>query len=84
MDISFRWSQQSNLDQQKSIEGEIAAIIKNRNISPCHPGSISVSLGISGPLDDKFQGSAECQCGKKLMEFSGSPYSLKINFREYK
>jgi len=67
MNIEFHWAPQPNADDQEGLESKISGMLQNICIKPCHPGAISVSLGISGPLDNKLQGSAKCQCGKILM-----------------
>ena len=82
MNIEFHWAPQPNLDDQEAVESEISGILQDKDIKPCHPGAIFVSLGISGPLDNKLQGSARCQCGKILMTFKGDNRASNLVFTE--
>ncbi|MEA1946312.1 MAG: hypothetical protein U9N83_03295 [Thermodesulfobacteriota bacterium] len=84
MNIEFHWAPQSNPESQEIVEREIFQIIQDRDIKPCHPGAISVSLVISGPLDTKLQGSAKCKCGKTLMTFKGDDNASCLELTENK
>jgi len=83
MNIEFHWSPQPSSDDQETVESEVSSILQDRDIKPCHPGAISVSLGISGPLDNKLQGSAKCQCGKMLMTFEGGSNASNLVITEF-
>ena len=84
MNITFQWNQKPSPDEQELLETKTTEILQDRDINPCHPGAILVSLKISGPLDNKLQGSAKCQCGKKLMDFTGGPSASIQTITEYK
>lgn len=83
MNINFHWSPQPNSKARETIETEIFGILQDRDIKPCHPGAISVLLGISGPLDNRLQGSAKCQCGKLLLTFEGSSNGSNLVITEF-
>ena len=82
MDIKYHWDPLPNSEDQEAVESEISGIIHDRDIKPCHPGAISVSLGISGPLDNKLQGAAKCQCGNTIITFKGDNEASNIVFTE--
>ena len=83
MNIEFHWSPQPSLEDQEAVESAISTIPQDRDLKPCHPGAISVSLGISGPLNNKLQGSAKCQCGKMLMTFKGDSNASNLVITEF-
>lgn len=81
MNIEFNWVPVPNPEDQKTVEIEISNLLKD--IKPCHPGAISITLRISGPLDTNLQGTAKCQCGKILMDFKGDNMASRLVFTEY-
>jgi len=82
MDIEFHWSPQPSSDDRETIESELTSILQDRDIKPCHHGAISVSLGISGPLDNRLHGSVKCRCGKMLMTFEGDSNASNLAITE--
>lgn len=82
MDIKFNWTGHPNTDDKEVVENEISGVIQDRDIKPCHPGAIYVSLGIYGPLDNRLEGSAKCQCGKTLTSFKGDNRASRLVFTE--
>jgi hypothetical protein len=88
MNIDFQWKRQPSADDEKSlVETKIAEILQDRNISPCHPGTTSVSLDIiinsDYPLEDRVQGSAKCQCGETLLVFECSGNAKGFTIEEF-
>ena len=83
MTIEFNWDPLPKPEDQKTVEIEISDILKDRDLEPCHPGAISITLRISGPLDTNLQGTAKCQCGKSLMDFKGDNMASSLVLTEY-
>lgn len=83
VDIQYNWSSQQNPEIRDRIEEEIARVINDRNIKPCHSNTILVSLGINGPLNSVLRGSAACECGKVLLGFRGDDRASRLTLIEY-
>lgn len=83
MNIEFNWVPLPNPEDQKTVEIEISDLLIDKDIKPCHPGAISITLGISGSLDTNLRGTAKCQCGKILMDFKGDNTASRLVFTEY-
>lgn len=84
MNIEFDWTPQLIPEAQDVVERKISHILQDRDIKPCHPGTIFVSLSISGSLDTILQGSAKCKCGIILMTFKGDEKASSLEFTENK
>lgn len=82
MDIEFHWIRVPQPDAGEIVEREISAILIDRRIQACHPGPISVSVQICGPLETSLEGAARCQCGKSIMTFRGDSRASKVVFTE--
>ena len=83
MSIDFQWMEQPSQEQKGTIEDELSAVYQDKNIAPCHPGTIVVTLGVTGPLENTLEASAKCTCGKKLIDISGDPSASRLTLKIY-
>ncbi len=81
MNIEFNWTGQPDPTDQSSVETELKTTFEDGAIPACHPGVITISLEISGPLNTKLTGSAQCACGKIITTFTGDNAGTSINYR---
>jgi len=79
MNVEFKWEQEPNIEQKKSIESKIYDLIEN-DIEACHKGILKVHLNINGPLEEYLQGVIQCHCGKELLSFKGDEFGNKLIF----
>lgn len=82
MEFSYEITGKINKELISELEDVLVRHIGTDNfqeISPCHSGSVLVSLNVDGPFLNQLAGNAKCSCGKALVSIAGSADMKLLN-----